>query len=339
LEPPNSLTDDYFSQGIALILILFSYALLKRSEYIYSLVTGSDRDDLKADERRKARLLLRLLSNNEHVAVAVIQAETFLATATIILVYVISLNIFHSPAGSVFWKASFVLIISILILGLSAMLIYRPVAGNSYLKKAKNLGPFFSIVLFIALPVNKLFQGLNRLFSGTVEEKNAQSIEEITEINDESDHEEVEEKRLLKGIVELPNKSVSLIMKPRVEIVSVDMNMSSSQVVERAMECGFSRMPVYGSTPDDVKGFLYIKDLVKYLRDNIKEFDWHKHIRKVSFVPGSKKINSLLEEFRQKKIHIAMVVDEYGGTDGIVTLEDILEEIVGEISDETDITE
>jgi CBS domain containing-hemolysin-like protein len=132
---------------------------------------------------------------------------------------------------------------------------------------------------------------------------------------------------------------VEKIMKPRVDVVAIDIDSTNEEVIRIANECGFSRLPVYQEDLDDIRGFLYIKDMLPYIVDRSKEFNWKDHIREAYFVPESKKINDLLEEFRNKKMHLAVVVDEYGGTDGIVTLEDILEEIVGEIVDESDFEE
>ena len=147
------------------------------------------------------------------------------------------------------------------------------------------------------------------------------------------------EKKILKGIVMLPTTDVCKIMKPRVEMVALDIEMTNDEVIQTATECGYSRLPVYQENLDDIKGFLYIKDILPYLMSNNNSFKWQDYIREAYFVPESKKINDLLEEFRNKKMHLAVVVDEYGGTDGIVTLEDILEEIVGEIVDESDFSE
>ncbi len=200
----------------------------------------------------------------------------------------------------------------------------------------KRLAPVTWVVLKITLPLSMLISRFSGLPQDEKEERDAQEFEEMEEILEEADIKDKEETRMLKGIAALSNTSVSEIMSPRVDMVSLSTGMTSQEVMERAIECGYSRLPVYDSNPDNIKGFLYIKDLVGYLRDGIIDFNWQKHIRKAYFVPGSKKINDLLEEFRQKKIHLAMVVDEYGGTDGIVTLEDVLEEIVGEIEDESD---
>ncbi|MCK9303934.1 MAG: CBS domain-containing protein [Bacteroidales bacterium] len=333
------MSDDYFSQGIALIIILFSYLVLKCAEALYFAITISDRESLKAEGSEKSSALLNRLTDNDILIRSVLQADTFFTVTSAVISFSLFIKLMGTPESGLFWKTLAVVVIVMIFLRCITAIAGAERSKENYLDKSKRFTWVYSAMIFFASPVNNMFRSIERLFSKTVRERNAQSLEEIVEITDENDSREVEEKRLLKGIVDLPNKVVSRIMKPRVEIFSLDMEMNSEEVVDRAMECGFSRMPVYGSSPDDVKGFLYVKDLVKYLRDDIKDFDWHKHIRKVYFVPGSKKISDLLEEFRQKKIHIAIVVDEYGGTDGIVTLEDILEEIVGEISDETDIVE
>jgi CBS domain containing-hemolysin-like protein len=180
---------------------------------------------------------------------------------------------------------------------------------------------------------------LTSKISDNLESKGEVTLEELSEAVDIATPSTSQEKKILKGIVKLPTTSVEKIMKPRVDVVAIDIDATNEDVIKLANECGFSRLPVYQEDLDDIKGFLYIKDMLPYLVDKSGEFNWKDHIREAYYVPESKKINDLLEEFRQKKMHLAVVVDEYGGTDGIVTLEDILEEIVGEIVDESDFKE
>jgi gliding motility-associated protein GldE len=145
-----------------------------------------------------------------------------------------------------------------------------------------------------------------------------------------------EEKLILKGIATFGEKEASEIMVSRVNVTAIDKSMSLEDVKETVLKSGFSRIPVFDETLDNIMGVLYIKDLLPYA--NNSSLAWINLIRKpVFFVPENKRINDLLQEFRQKKIHLAIVVDEYGGTSGIITLEDIIEEIVGEISDEFDV--
>lgn len=309
MEPPSSnLTDDYFSLGILLILILFSYSLLKGIEFAL----------LNSGNKTKAR-------ESEHCAI--MQSALILKLSALITIVAI-LNLLIGVAVSHFLLYVLSFLTATLLLTLSGYILYKYASLNKGETLLKRLSWFFAVVIWIGRPLNSLLEYLKDRFGKVADEMTAQSIEEIPE---------VEEKRLIKGIVGLQNKSVDEIMTPRVNIASLDVSMTSAEVIEKAIECGFSRLPVYDSSPDKVVGFLYVKDLVSHLRDKDCDFNWRMYIRKSYFVPGSKKIDDLLEEFRQKRMHLAIVADEYGGTEGIVTLEDILEEIVGEISDESDV--
>jgi len=144
-----------------------------------------------------------------------------------------------------------------------------------------------------------------------------------------------EEKQILQGIVTFGSTIVSEIMKPRIDVVAVEYDTSFNHLKNVVVDSGYSRIPVYSETFDSIRGILYVKDLIPYI-DREDDFHWQNLIRTPYFVPESKRINDLLSEFQLKRIHMAIVVDEYGGTCGIITLEDILEEIVGEISDESD---
>lgn len=144
-----------------------------------------------------------------------------------------------------------------------------------------------------------------------------------------------EKKDMIRGVFELSDTTVKEIMIPRIDVVFLSLDMERSDLLKVVAESEHSRLPVYRNTIDDVVGVLYVKDLLSHLITG-EEFDFNKIIRKPYFVPESKRLNSLLREFRKRKVHIAIVVDEYGGTSGIVCLEDIIEEIVGDIQDEFD---
>jgi gliding motility-associated protein GldE len=159
-------------------------------------------------------------------------------------------------------------------------------------------------------------------------------IAEALELTTETDPNE-EEQKILKSIVEFGNIDVKEIMKSRVDVVAIEQKLLFEKVIDLVVDSGFSRIPVYKENFDDVIGILYVKDLIPHL-DQKSDFKWQDLIRSAYFVPETKMINDLLKEFQDKKIHLAIVVDEYGGTSGIVTLEDILEEIVGDITDEFD---
>jgi gliding motility-associated protein GldE len=147
-----------------------------------------------------------------------------------------------------------------------------------------------------------------------------------------------EETKILKGIVKFSDIEVSEIMRSRMDVVAVDITTPFKKVIEKVVESGYSRIPAFEESFDSIKGVLYVKDLLPYLNSD-DQFDWTSLLRPSFFVPENKKINDLLQEFQEKKIHLAIVVDEYGGTSGIVTMEDIIEEIIGEITDEFDTPE
>ena len=160
-------------------------------------------------------------------------------------------------------------------------------------------------------------------------------MDELSNALDLAEHTNEDDKSILKGIVKFVNTTVREIMTTRVDIVGVEINMKFKPLIELIVESGYSRIPVYEKNFDNIKGILYIKDLLMHLH-KADMFNWQPLIRPAYYVPETKKVDDLLKEFQTNKIHLAIVIDEYGGTSGIITLEDILEEIVGEITDETD---
>jgi putative hemolysin len=162
------------------------------------------------------------------------------------------------------------------------------------------------------------------------------SMEELSQAIDIADeNKEIEEKHILKGLINFGNTSVKQIMKPRTEVSCIDITTDAQELLHTTLNWRYSRIPVYEETFDQVRGILYIKDLLPHIHKTTN-FDWLDLIRPTLFVPEHKKIDDLLEEFQEKRVHMAIVVDEYGGTSGIVTMEDILEEVFGEIKDEFD---
>jgi gliding motility-associated protein GldE len=187
--------------------------------------------------------------------------------------------------------------------------------------------PFSSILIYSTVIIDKIIK--KKGLDVTVEElSNALDLTEgIPENKDEH--------RILKGIVKFGETSVKQVMKARMDVLAIELATNFDEVISTILDCGHSRIPIYDESFDNISGLLYIKDLLPYIK-NGKDFEWKKLIRNPFFVPENKKLDDLLKEFQEKKIHLAIVVDEYGGSSGIITLEDVLEEIVGEISDEFD---
>jgi gliding motility-associated protein GldE len=191
------------------------------------------------------------------------------------------------------------------------------------------------MVVILTKPLNSLLINSTVLLNKRLNKyKKSLTIEEISRaLTDQEEYSE--EKEILEGIAKFGTKTVSEIMRPRMDVMGIEVHNNFEEVLKIIQESGYSRMPVYKDTIDDVRGILYIKDLLPHL-EKTKVFHWQPLMRQPIFVPESKKIDELLEEFQKSQVHMAIVVDEYGGTSGIVTLEDILEEIVGDITDEFD---
>ncbi|MEJ0054527.1 MAG: gliding motility-associated protein GldE [Bacteroidota bacterium] len=191
----------------------------------------------------------------------------------------------------------------------------------------------------ICRPISYMLMGMSSLierrikkkgYSSTVEELN-QALELTTDNAETSE----DEKEILKGIVNFGTLSVKQVMRSRLEMSAVEVDLNFKELLEAVSKSGFSRIPVYRETIDHIQGILYTKDLLPYLGDN-ETFQWQKLLRPGFFIPETKKLDSLLKDFQSKHVHMAIVADEYGGTSGLLTLEDLIEEIIGEINDEYD---
>lgn len=302
---------------MALGLILISYSILKASEIYLLTISQKESDSLSKKEGSASKSVAASLSKPDFFFGTTFQLSAlFVVTAS-----VLSLMMF-SRTG-----LSLSLTITILLIVLFGHTI-PDILSSRYGERLSAVAWFMiKGARWVTGPVNIILSSFAKSVEERREERDVKSVEEFEE-----------ERGMLLNIVRLSETTVRDIMTPRVSVEALESGMSWGEVKAKVADCGFSRLPVYDGTIDNVLGFLYIKDMVGFIGSD-EEFDWTRHIRKAYFVPGAKRINDLLEEFRQKKIHLAVVADEYGGMEGIVTLEDILEEIVGEISDETDFIE
>ena len=182
-------------------------------------------------------------------------------------------------------------------------------------------------------PMSKSMSYLISYLSINSKQLSVDELSQALELTD-SDETTVEEKKILKGIVNFGNLETRQIMCPRVDMFALKTTSNISDIIEKVINKGFSRVPVYEKNMDKILGVLYVKDLLPYLED--KNFNWTQLLRAPLYVPENKKLDDLLNEFKAKKIHMAIVVDEYGGTSGLITLEDVMEEIFGELNDEFD---
>ena len=209
-------------------------------------------------------------------------------------------------------------------------------ASHNALKFARKSSHTLQILQRVFYPLGNFLVKSTQLINKHVSHKNTNiSMNELSQALEMTKVDINEEKAMLEGIIKFGGKTVAEIMTSRIDMTDIDIKTNFKNLIKNIVENGYSRLPVYDGNEDNIKGIIYIKDLLPYL-DRDENFHWQNLLRNPYFVPEMKMIDDLLEEFRSQKIHMAIVVDEFGGTSGIVTMEDIIEEIVGEIHDEYD---
>jgi len=323
---------------LVIFLLLVVSAMMSGSESAFFSLKPSETEELKRGNSPKSKLVAGLLSKPKDLLATILVTNNFVNVGVVILSTLVLDDLLSMD------DLSPIVQFLIEVVGITFLiLIFGEVApkifANSNAMKVVNLMAFPLSLLSKTPPISWLRIALvNSSFFiqriGKRNEKvNSDDLEQALALTkDESSSEE--DHKILEGIVKFGKTEASEIMTPRVEVEAVDKEMTLAEVLTYILEAGYSRMPVYEGQPDNVIGILYIKDLLAHT-DN-ESFDWISLVRKPFFVPENKKINDLLQDFRKMKMHMAIVVDEYGGASGIVTLEDVLEEIVGDITDEFD---
>ena len=314
-------------------LILFS-ALISGSEVaFFSLNPNSWKKNNLSSSKK---LIYKLLKEPNNLLATILVANNFFNVAIIILSTYITAELFNFSNSPIIEFTIQVVVVTFILLLLGEV-IPKVFANQKSLLFASLMSRPVYILSKILYPINKILVSSSTIIEKKFKNKGYKiSIDELStalEIAGDNDTNE-DEKRILKSIVQFGNIDVKQIMKSRIDIISIEESFSFNKIKSIIISSGYSRIPVYKDNFDNVTGVLYIKDLLPHLKKN--KFNWKKLIRTPFFVPESKMIDDLLKEFQIKKIHLAIVVDEYGGTSGIVTLEDIIEEIVGEINDEFD---
>jgi len=334
------ITFNHFTFGLlagilAIILLLFFSAMISGSEVAFFSLSPGDIEKMQKKKTKINKLILKLLDIPERLLATILIANNFINVAIVILTAYVSNSLIDFSQAKILGIIFNVVFITFLLLLFGEILpkIYATLLPRK----------FAAFMAYPLLYLNGLFRPISSLlmYSTSFVNKRVGHRGHNISINDLSHALELtssgmsEDKNILKRIVKFGNIDVKEIMKSRVDVTVVDNKSSFSQLINIILESGYSRIPVFEDTFDNVRGVLYIKDLLPHLHKN-DTFKWQELIRPPYFVPENKKINDLLTEFQTKKIHLALVIDEYGGTSGIVTLEDILEEIVGEITDESD---
>ncbi len=317
-----------------MLSLLFCSAMISGSEVAYFSLDASKWKE--EEDKTSVTQIKKMLVNPNHLLATILISNNFINVAIIILSTYMTNHLFdysHYPIMN-FIIQVVVVTFALLLLGEVIPKVY---ANQNSLTFAKWMSGPLSLLSTIFKPLCKLLVSSTSIIERRFNAKGYQiSVDELSSALDlagKNDTKE-EEKRILRSIVEFGNIQVKEIMKSRVDVSALEQNISFEEVKNLVVSSGYSRIPVYRGNFDTVIGILYIKDLLPFLTN--KDFDWINLIRTPFFVPEAKMIDDLMREFQEKKIHLAIVVDEYGGTSGIVTLEDIIEEIVGDINDEFD---
>ncbi len=330
-----------FTSGIAVSLVVIAIliilsALISGSEVAYFSLNPAEKHKITGKSSKSNFYIIKNLDSPEQLLATILVANNFINVGIVILSSFTVDSLVDFSNEPILGFIVQVLIISFVIL-LFCEIIPKVYSTTHALKFArfisfplyyliKVLKPLNSVLIYSTSFINNRIRAYNQHIS-VDELSQALALTSQTELREDKD--------ILKGIVNFGNKNVVEIMHSRVDVVSADMDFSFDKIMTLITETGFSRIPVYSESFDNIKGILYTKDLLPHAHKD-DSFQWQSIIRPPFYVPETKKIDDLLEDFQKNKVHMAIVVDEYGGTSGIVTLEDVLEEIVGEITDEFD---
>ncbi|QSE99305.1 gliding motility-associated protein GldE [Fulvivirga lutea] len=346
-EPPSQLLLEvlfsgqsmfFLISGVSLIVLLFLSALISGSEVAFFSLTAKDIAECKERNRPVDQKLVALIHNPKLLLATILIMNNFVNVAIVTLSTFLTWEITGSKTteGTVIAVLTVVVTMTILFFGEVLPKVY---ATPNNLSFARLTSPLLKICESIFRPLSFILMTLSNIIENRFEKKGYDiSVEELhhaLELTTTNEETTEEEKDILRGIVNFGTLTVKQVMKSRMDITAFDTEMDFHDLMDKVNKSGFSRVPVFTETIDKIDGILYIKDLLPYI-ENDETFAWTELLRPGFFVPETKKIDVLLRDFQEKRVHMAIVVDEYGGTSGLITLEDIIEEIVGEINDEFD---
>ena len=320
--------------GLILLVLLVVSGLVSGSEVAFFSLTEQDTHEGHRSESK----IRRLLDNPRRLL------ATILILNNLVNVFIVTLSTYvtwkivgdKNTGAGVIVTLTTVITILIIFFGEIVPKVY---ASHNSVKMSRTMAPFIFFFHNFFSPVSWLLMSISNVFETRIEKKGYNlSVDELNqalELTTKGKATSEEEKGILKGIVNFGTLSVKQVMRSRMDITAIDTEMDFHELMDQVNKTGFSRMPVYKETIDKIEGILYIKDLLPHLNKE-EDFRWQTLLRPSYFVPESKKIDDLFKDFQEKQVHVAIVVDEYGGTEGLITMEDIIEEIVGEINDEFD---
>jgi len=345
LDPePLSIYFLYFSIepiiGLKIILLAFlllGSALISGAEVAFFSLTPSLIDEQKEKYPKKIQKIENLLQKPKRLLATILVANNFINIAVVLLFASLGDILFGGISNELVRLSIEIGMITFFILLFGEILPKIYANKNSMLFSRLMAGVIYGldrkILFFITIPMSKVTLFLERNFGQQSNSFSVDTLSQALEFTEQKDTTKQED-QILQGIINFGTTDTKQVMCPRIDVFALEKEMSFDEILPLIIEKGFSRIPVYNNKMDQIDGILYVKDLMPNI--NTLAFQWQELLREPYYVPENKKLDDLLNEFKVKKMHMAVVVDEYGGTSGIVTLEDLIEEIVGDISDEFD---
>ncbi|MGD1892023.1 MAG: gliding motility-associated protein GldE [Cyclobacteriaceae bacterium] len=328
----------YAGIGLLLVILLFCSAMISGSEVAFFSLSPREVSECQDSQEPSARRIANLLDQPKILLATILILNNLVNVAIVTLSTYATWQYFGKEAdGEVIAALPASVTIAILFFG---EILPKQYAVHYSLLFAKRTAGALNTAARFCKPFSIALMSFSNVVEKQLSKKGYQvSIDELNqalEITTRNDKEATEEEKgILKGIVNFGTLSVKQVMRSRIDITAIDIEIDFHELMDIINKTGYSRLPIYRETVDSIEGILYVKDLLPYL-DQEDTFAWQNLLHKGFFVPESKKIDALLKDFQEKRVHMAIVVDEYGGTSGLITLEDIIEEIVGEINDEFD---
>ncbi len=342
IEPPSLffsaiLSVTAITSIVILFVLLFCSALISGAEVAFFSLNAVDVEEDETKPSRKLLIIKKLLSKPKKLLATILVANNFINIAIVLLFDSLTAVVFSGISEEYHLRFNVeVGVVTFLIL-LFGEILPKIYASRNKLKFAKMMSYPLNVMdtLFapVSLPMRSVTLYIHKKFGKQKSDISVDRLSQALELADESDTTR-EEQKILQGIVTFGNMDTKQVMKYRMDIFALSEALRFEEIMPEIIRRGYSRIPVYKENIDIITGILYVKDLLPFIDE--KELDWQKLLRAPYFVPENKKLDDLLSEFKQMKMHLAIVVDEYGGTSGLISLDDILEEIVGEISDEFD---
>ncbi|MCU0441571.1 MAG: gliding motility-associated protein GldE [Bacteroidia bacterium] len=335
LTPPDALLAA--ACGIVVLTLILCSAIISSSENAFFSLSKQQAEWLSEENSRASSYIAYLVQHPKKLLATILITNTFVNIAIVMVSSLLIGLVFDFGTNAVLSFLIEVILVTFMIV-LFGEVIPKIYASQNNEKLVRLLAIPMYILSKVFAPFVYILEKSTSIIDKRVTKKgHVLSVDELTHAIDITAEKDTpkQEKTILKSIVNFGNIHVKQIMRLRPDISALDIGMNSTEVIDKINDWGYSRVPVYQNNLDQITGILYIKDLLPYLY-NTEPFEWQQLVRKPYFVPESKKIDDLLKDFQSKRVHLAIVVDEFGGTSGIVTMEDILEEIFGEIHDEFD---